>query len=91
MTKRIEAVYENRVLRPLEPLPLDEHQRVTVTVTESPADPLGAFFDHEYMDGIKTEVAAMEHIPSQEEIQAITSKDPTSWAEAIIAEREDRL
>ena len=30
---QVEAVYENGVLRPLEPLALEEHQHVTFTLT----------------------------------------------------------
>lgn len=45
MHKRLEAVYENGVLRPLEPVDLEEHQRVTVTIEEngshSKLDPAG--------------------------------------------------
>ena len=33
--KRLEAVYENGVLRPLEPVDLEEHQRVTVTIEDN--------------------------------------------------------
>lgn len=32
MTKTLDAIYENGVLRPLSPLPLPEHARVTVTI-----------------------------------------------------------
>jgi predicted DNA-binding antitoxin AbrB/MazE fold protein len=32
MTFTVEAVFENGVLKPAEPLPLPEHARVTVTV-----------------------------------------------------------
>jgi predicted DNA-binding antitoxin AbrB/MazE fold protein len=32
MTFTIEAVYENGVLKPAEPLPLEEHAKVSVTV-----------------------------------------------------------
>ena len=35
MRKRLEAVYENGVLRLLEPVDLEDHQRVTVTIEES--------------------------------------------------------
>ena len=38
MTKRVEAIYENGVLRPLEPVNLAEHQRVTVTLNEPEED-----------------------------------------------------
>jgi predicted DNA-binding antitoxin AbrB/MazE fold protein len=33
MTLTVEAVYENGVLKPLEPLPLNERERVQVTIT----------------------------------------------------------
>jgi predicted DNA-binding antitoxin AbrB/MazE fold protein len=32
MTLTIEAIYENGVLKPCEPLPLQEHEKVTITV-----------------------------------------------------------
>jgi predicted DNA-binding antitoxin AbrB/MazE fold protein len=32
MTFTIEAVYENGILKPAKPLPLTEHEKVTVTV-----------------------------------------------------------
>ena len=35
MGKRLEAVYENGVLRLLEPVNLEEHQQVTVTIEEN--------------------------------------------------------
>ncbi|HUQ72356.1 MAG TPA: antitoxin family protein [Planctomycetaceae bacterium] len=38
MTTTVEAIYENGVLRPLQPLPLKEDQRVTVTVEEPQPD-----------------------------------------------------
>ena len=37
MTKPFEAVYEGGVLRPLQSLALDEHQRVTVMLQPAPA------------------------------------------------------
>jgi len=32
MTLTVEAIYENGVLKPLQPLPFKEHERVTLTV-----------------------------------------------------------
>ncbi len=32
MTLTVEAIYENGVLKPTEPLPFKEHEKVTVTV-----------------------------------------------------------
>jgi predicted DNA-binding antitoxin AbrB/MazE fold protein len=37
MTRQLEAVYEQGVLRPLEPLSLAEHQRVRLTLEDQPA------------------------------------------------------
>jgi len=37
MARQLEAVYEQGVLRPLEPLSLAEHQRVRLTIEEKPA------------------------------------------------------
>ena len=37
MARHLDAVYEQGVLRPLEPLMLAEHQRVRVTIDEQPA------------------------------------------------------
>lgn len=91
MTRQVEAVYENGVLRPLEPLGLDEHQQVTVRIMDSSDDPLQSYLDLPYIESVRKEVEAMDCIPSIEEVRAITSKDPTTWAGTIIAEREDRI
>ncbi len=91
MTMRVEAVYENGLLRPLEPLALKDHQRVTVVVTDMPSPMERSHLDVEYLRTVKKEVAAMERIPTLEEVHKITSKDPASWSEAIIAEREEQF
>ena len=52
MTKTLSAVYENGMLRPSEPLPLAEHQRVSVTVSDTAGDPASAWLDHEYMAAV---------------------------------------
>jgi predicted DNA-binding antitoxin AbrB/MazE fold protein len=36
MARQLEAVFEQGVLRPLEPLTLPEHQRVRLTLDETP-------------------------------------------------------
>jgi predicted DNA-binding antitoxin AbrB/MazE fold protein len=38
MTREVEAIYEDGVLKPVEPLHLAEKQRVKVTVNDSPGD-----------------------------------------------------
>lgn len=91
MIKQVEAVYENGMLRPLEPLSLEEHQHVTVVISEAHAVPERSHMDADYLAAVRAEVAAMGSIPTLDEIHRITSKDPSSWAEAIVAEREERF
>jgi predicted DNA-binding antitoxin AbrB/MazE fold protein len=42
MTLTVEAIYENGVLKPAQPLPLQEHAKVRVTVETPPLDILQA-------------------------------------------------
>ena len=91
MTKRVEAVYENGVLRPLQPLPLAEDQLVSVMVSDSAGDPLVAMIDQAFVDSACAEVAAAGRVPTHEEIRRITSRDTSSWAEAIVKGREERF
>ena len=86
MTKTLQAVYENGVLRPLEPLPLKEHQRVTVTVS----DPAERWLDREYMEKVKKDAAASVPAPSLEQIRQVLSKIPGKLSDDIRAERENR-
>ena len=81
MTKRLEAIYENGVLRLLEPVNLPEHQRVMVTLSEPEED----WLDTEFMDSCAAEVR--EHV-SLETVHQILAKIPDSLAETIIAERD---
>jgi predicted DNA-binding antitoxin AbrB/MazE fold protein len=91
MTKRVEAIYENGLLRPLEPLLLEEHQRVTVLISEAHGVPERSHLDADYLAAVKGEVAAMRSIPTLDEIRTITARDPHSWGATIIAEREERF
>jgi predicted DNA-binding antitoxin AbrB/MazE fold protein len=89
MTQHVEAVYENGVLRPLEPVLLEERQRVTVVITDGPEATRRSCLDVPYMEALRLEVEALDHIPTLEEVLGITSKDATSWADAITAERQE--
>ena len=91
MTNHVDAVYENGVLRPLEPLPLAEHQRVRVTISSISSDSLESLVDRRFLEQARKEVAAAEYIPTHEEIRTMTAKDASSWSEAIIAERAERF
>lgn len=88
MSKRLEAVYENGVLRPLEPLDLPEHQPVTVVVSEEPVtSPEEEWLDVECWQQCAAE--ADESI-SLEAVREALSKIPGSLTADFIAEREDR-
>jgi predicted DNA-binding antitoxin AbrB/MazE fold protein len=86
MTHNVAAVYENGVLRPLEPLPLKEHQRVTVTVSELAE----RWLDLEYMEKVKRDVAASAPAPSLEEVRRALSRIPGNLSDDIRAERDSR-
>jgi len=91
MTREVEAVYENGMLRPLEPLPLAEHQHVKVTVSEIPGDPLESMIDENFQEEARQAVAAAGHIPTHEEVRRMTARDSSCWSEVIIGERQERL
>jgi len=91
MTKQIEAVYENGLLRPLEPLPLAEQQHVQVIISDFTPDPLASMIDYSFLEKARREVEAAAYVPTHEEVRRMTAKDTTSWAEAIIAERRERF
>jgi predicted DNA-binding antitoxin AbrB/MazE fold protein len=65
MTRVVEAIYENGMLRPLEMLDLPEHQRVRITIhepiVESPEETLEAW--HQVYEGCADEeIAQIETI-----------------------------
>jgi predicted DNA-binding antitoxin AbrB/MazE fold protein len=87
MIRQVEAVYERGVLRPLEPLTLGESQRVKLTISDASTGSYSR--DLEFVEKAKAEVAAMNHVPSIEEVLQIMSKIPGSLAEDFAAEREE--
>jgi predicted DNA-binding antitoxin AbrB/MazE fold protein len=91
MTKQVDAVYENGVLRPLEPLLLEEHQQVRITISSISGDSLSSLIDRSFLEQAYKEVAAADYIPTHEEVHGMTAKDTSSWSDAIIAEREERF
>jgi len=90
MTTRVEAVYENGVLRTLAPLPLADHQRVTVTITLDSQAPERSCLDARFVEEAREGIRGLDHVPSLEEVRELVSKDESSWAAAVIAQREDR-
>jgi predicted DNA-binding antitoxin AbrB/MazE fold protein len=90
MNRWVEAVYENGVLRPLEPLPLKEHQKVSLTVSDT-EDPLACMIDYAFVESARREIQRAGHIPSLEEVRGILSRIPGSLAANIGDQREDRF
>ena len=88
MVQEVDAVYENGLLRPLEPLDLLDSQRVRITVT---TPELGrSRRDMKLLERVRAEVAGMTEIPSLEEVQRMLSAIPDSLTRDFVAEREDR-
>ena len=90
MERHIEAIYENGVLRPLEPLDLVEQQRVRITVSDNGGDPLADLLDTEFMAWCAQE-AQKSPAPGIEEVRRMLSKIQGSMADVIIAERDERF
>ena len=86
MEKRLQAVYKNGVLQPLEPLPLEEMQQVTVSISDSQAidDDLAGYFTPE-------EWAAAAHDDiTWDDVRQSLSKISGSLSDAVIALRQER-
>jgi predicted DNA-binding antitoxin AbrB/MazE fold protein len=86
MSKQIEAMYENGGLRPLEPLELEEYQRVTITIAD---DSEG---EEDLFDPAFTQWCAEQsrNAPSLEEVRQALAKIRGFMADVVIAERDER-
>lgn len=86
MEKTVQAVYENGVLHPLEPLQLGERQQVTVTISDgldvSPKHPL-------LLPPDEWSHAAHDDIGLEEVRQALATIHG-SLSEAVLEERRER-
>ncbi len=87
MVKTLSAVYENGMLRPLEPLRLQEHQQVRVTISDVALDLADAWIDHEYMASVD---AIQEPEPTLEQVRRVLSKIPGNLSDDIRAQRDAR-
>lgn len=87
MVKTFPAIYENGVLRPLEPLVLNERQHVSVSISDSADELLAQWLDHECIAAID---AAQESEPSLAEVRLALAKIPGNLSDDIRAEREAR-
>ena len=90
MQKTISAVYENGLLRPLEPLGLVDRQRVALTIHEST---VAVADDYDLLDQELLNSLATEELPevSLDEVRTALAKIPGSMTAVFAAEREERF
>jgi predicted DNA-binding antitoxin AbrB/MazE fold protein len=89
MSFQVDAVYENGVLRPLQPLNLMEHEHVLVSVVKTAlSGPSNLALD--YIERIKREQEDAERTPGLEEVRRRLAKIPGSMAAEIVADRGER-
>jgi predicted DNA-binding antitoxin AbrB/MazE fold protein len=90
MSVQVDAVYQNGILRPLQPLHLPENERVVVTIRPASSAFGSGPVDTEYVEDLVRRLAAAEPAPGLEEVRRRLSKIPGSMAADFAAEREDR-
>jgi predicted DNA-binding antitoxin AbrB/MazE fold protein len=86
MEKRLQAVYANGVLQPLEAVSLDERQQVTVIITDPTTvgqDVTGYFTPEEWEEATHDDI-------SLDEVRGALSTISGSLSEAVIALRQER-
>ncbi len=86
MEKTVQAVYENGVLHPLEPLPLEERQQVTITIS----DATWIARDHPLLVSPAEWAEAANDDIGLEEVRRALSTIHGTLSEAILEERRER-
>jgi len=89
MPLQVDAVYENGVLRPLQPLDLREHEQVLVSVVK-PADQGRPNLAAEFIEGVKRVLQDAAPAPGLEEVRRRLAKVPGSMADDIVSDRGER-
>jgi len=86
MERRLQAVYKDGVLQPLEALPLQDKQQVTVTITDPATvgqDVAGYFSPEEWAEAAHDDI-------SLDEVRRALSTISGSLSDAVIALRQER-
>ena len=86
---QVDAVYENGVLRPLQPLDLTEHEHVRVSVFKTAATGRSCLAV-EYIERLRREQKGAEPAPGIEEVRRRLAKTPGFMAAEIVADRGER-
>ena len=87
---QVDAVYENGVLKPLQPLGFAEHEHVSVTVTKAAPAPGSQQLDIAYLENLQAALLHAGPAPGIEEVRRRLSKIPGAMTGDFIAEREER-
>jgi predicted DNA-binding antitoxin AbrB/MazE fold protein len=90
MGMQVDAVYENGVLRPLQPLDLAENEHVLVTVVKATSAPDSPELDLTYLENLQKELRNFGPAPGLPEVRRRLAKIPGSMTADFIAEREER-
>jgi predicted DNA-binding antitoxin AbrB/MazE fold protein len=86
MEKRLQALYKDGVLLPLEAVPLEDKQQVTVTITDPATvgqDIAGYFSPEEWAEAAHDDI-------SLDEVRRALSAISGSLSDAVIALRQER-
>jgi predicted DNA-binding antitoxin AbrB/MazE fold protein len=86
MGKTVQAVYEDGLLRPLEPILLEERQEVTLTISDEGNIPR----DHPLLASPEEWASAAGDQISVDEVRRALATIRGSLSEAAIEERRDR-
>ena len=86
MEKTVQAVYEGGVLRPLEPILLEERQEVTVTISDERNIPR----DHPLLASSEEWANAAGDKVGIDEVRRALATIRGSLSEAVMEERRDR-
>jgi predicted DNA-binding antitoxin AbrB/MazE fold protein len=90
MRMQVDAIYENGILRPLQPLDLAENEHVLVTVDRATPALDSPQLGIAYVESLQKERREFEPAPGLEEVRRRLSKIPGSMTADFIAEREER-
>lgn len=83
MTQSLRAIYEKGVLRPLEPLALEENQQITITLS----DQVGGWSDDGFLREIEGEA---DESVTLEQVRNALAKIPGTLTADFQRERDER-
>jgi predicted DNA-binding antitoxin AbrB/MazE fold protein len=90
MPIEVDAVYQNGILKPLQPLNLAENERVVVSITQEANGAGLGQLDADFVQDLRRRLANAPPAPGVEEVRRRLSKIPGSMTADFIADREVR-